>query len=937
MKRVGAVRARGAACAPHPPHRSRLLLPLAAAAAAALLAPPALAQMSSSGAVNVWPGNAPVPSGMGPVDLGNSALFVGNGATGSFSALAGSVLRAGALLVGPSGAGNGDGSVVIDGIGTLVSLAGDGTSAGVLNRLGVGEWGSGNLMVSGGAVLDGRADASACLGVNHYCNNFIGNAAGSTGVFTVTGAGSQASFLRAFVVGGLAVFHPPIDTFTFGTPGGTTRGTVNVLAGAQLTTDGASLGVAPGGSTPTGSERSIADVTISGAGSRWLVSGGTIDSTSAGVAVATHRNAVAAINVTQGGVLEIAGPSGMYNYLNLSSGGRSDMTVDGAGSALRFSGDASVLNVGRAGGSAALTVSNGGVIEGIWYTGIGRDASFGELVLDGAATRMYANGLASAAAAGSKQNPVIDIGRDGTGSMTVRNGAQAEITAVEARSYGPVLDLGCGAASSGSLAITGAGSRVLLRADSVLAGGGAGEAFNPLVRVGQEGNGQLTIAGGGQLLIEGNAVSTPAASRSTDLYIGGSGDNTNGGKGIALVTGAGSAVTMTGSDTFIAVGIGPQSNGQLTVADQAQVSAIGMNVGRSGGVGVLKVDNASLSFSGQQTGNILSGAFLSIGRSGGIGVASLDHGAMVTLTNHGASGATVNLGGTGPGPLGDGTLTMAGGSQLRIQAAPGQAVLSVARDGSALMRVKGGSTVDVGDGAVYVGRLKGSDGTLLISDGPSLSAGWVGVGRNQAGNGDVDGGTGTLVLLNSTLTAPTIVVGTNGFLGGSGTIIGNVINHGIFSPGNSPGTIVIDGDYQASAGSRLLLEVQSDGHGGYLTDKVVFGAGHQTAFAGLQVEFLFLGGTDPTAFNSQPGRFEIGSFLQRSDGQGGSAPLDNGLFGQVTFSASAQDYTINNFSYTPGGGASFVATPVPEPGTLAMWLAGLAAGMAGLRRRVPVD
>jgi hypothetical protein len=48
---------------------------------------PAQAQFSSSGAVNVFPGNAAVPNGAGNADLGNVGLFVGNGALGSFSAL----------------------------------------------------------------------------------------------------------------------------------------------------------------------------------------------------------------------------------------------------------------------------------------------------------------------------------------------------------------------------------------------------------------------------------------------------------------------------------------------------------------------------------------------------------------------------------------------------------------------------------------------------------------------------------------------------------------------------------------------------------------------------------------------------------------------------------------------------------------------------------
>ncbi|MDP1532610.1 MAG: hypothetical protein Q8L92_03400, partial [Rubrivivax sp.] len=516
-------------------------------------------------------------------------------------------------------------------------------------------------------------------------------------------------------------------------------------------------------------------------------------------------------------------------------------------------GDATVMQIGRSLGSARLELQDGGGVRGVWYTSVGRDGSFGELVINGAGSRYVSDATASAAANGTASVATFDIGRNGTGVVTVSNAGRLEILATEARSNSPQLSLGRDAASSGTLNIRGAGSVVQMTAQSVLAGGGAAEAFNPFVRVGRDGNGTLNITAGGKLLLEGNAVSTLAHSRGTSLYIGGTSDTVNGGKGIALVSGAGSEIRMTGSDTYIGVGQGPQSFGQLTVNNRAEVSANGMNVGRSGGVGVLQVDNATLSFSGQQTGGVGSGAFLSIGRSGGIGVATITNASVVTLHNMGSAGASLNLGGTGPGPFGDGSLTLSGGSRIDIQAAPGLAALTVARDGSALMRVRGASTVNVGDGSVSVGRLKGSDGTLLISENSSLTAGWVGVGRNKTATGDEDGGTATVVLINSTLTAPQIVIGSNGFLGGNGTIVGNVTNHGIFSPGTSPGTMTILGDYVAGAGSRLILEVESDGNGGFLTDKVIFGAGSVISLGSLAVEFRFLGATNPDSYQAGGG------------------------------------------------------------------------------------
>jgi hypothetical protein len=81
-----------------------------------------------------------------------------------------------------------------------IGLTGNGFDQGSLNRFEAGVWGNANFSVAAGAVRDGRANSAGCLGPFHRCNKFIGNTAGSTGAFTVTGAGSSASFLRTFGV-----------------------------------------------------------------------------------------------------------------------------------------------------------------------------------------------------------------------------------------------------------------------------------------------------------------------------------------------------------------------------------------------------------------------------------------------------------------------------------------------------------------------------------------------------------------------------------------------------------------------------------------------------------------------------------------------------------------------------------------------------------------
>ncbi len=919
--------------------RSRIAMAIAVACFAGN---PASAVVSTTGAVGVGPN----PSVLGPGNtvLPTTGAWVGGGAVGSILVDGGSFLQLGRLSLGS--AGNGTGSGLISGVGTLVELVGDGFSNSQVQRLMVGDWGVGQLTVNNGAVVSTRVNESPCLIAFHFCDSFVGAAAGDTAILNIDGVGTQVRIGQNLFVAqpGLAV--PSIDGYTFGNPGGTTRGTVNVTGGALLSTDRAQVGPRHWSTAATGFERNLAEVNVSGVGSRWVVTGGqtvtnhaagTVEEGGAYILTANDRNAWATIHVSDGGIIEIQGPAGQPSggTLNMTNGGgRTDMQVTGAGSSLLFTGDLGVLQVGRRLGSAALSVLAGGTVIGPNYVSVGRDGSFGELLIDGAGSMLSVTGLASAAANnGFLANPTMDIGRNGTGTVTVRDGGQLHILTTTAAGNGPSLSLARDAASSGTLTISGAGSVVQMQALSTTPGGGATESFNPFMRVGRDGSGTLNITQGGKLLMDGQAVSTVANTRATALYIGGTSSTAVGGKGVAVVTGAGSEIRMTGSDAILAVGRGPQATGQLTVADQGRISGMGMLVGDVNGVGVLKLDNATVQMSGQQTGDVQAGAFVVIGHGNGIGVASIGNGSVLNISNAGSSGAGLFLGGTSLRPFGDGSLTLTGGSQINIQAAPGLGAVTVGRDGSALMRMRGGSSLDVGDGNLYVARLAGSDGTLLASESSTITAGWVGVGRNKTDTGDVDGGTGTMVLINSSLHAQNIVIGTNGFLGGTGTITGNITNYGIFAPGNSPGTLEINGSFVAEAGSKMILEVESDGMGGFNTDRVIFAGGETLDLANLNAEFRFLGNTDPNAFQAQ-GLFDVDTFFQIRQADNSLVDVAPEVFATSDFSAKSDAYIINDFSFSAAGGAAFVAAPVPEPESWAMMLAGLLTVGALMRRRV---
>ena len=70
------------------------------------------------------------------------------------------------------------------------------------------------------------------------------------------------------------------------------------------------------------------------------------------------------------------------------------------------------------------------------------------------------------------------------------------------------------------------------------------------------------------------------------------------------------------------------------------------------------------------------------------------------------------------------------------------------------------------------------------------------------GNFTVQQGQATI---NTSLSAATITIGPQGILGGSGTLVGNVVHSGVLSPGNSIGTITIVGNYTQTPGAFTYL------------------------------------------------------------------------------------------------------------------------------------
>jgi hypothetical protein len=66
-----------------------------------------------------------------------------------------------------------------------------------------------------------------------------------------------------------------------------------------------------------------------------------------------------------------------------------------------------------------------------------------------------------------------------------------------------------------------------------------------------------------------------------------------------------------------------------------------------------------------------------------------------------------------------------------------------------------------------------------------------------------------VLTVNRSLTSPLVTVQAGGMLKGSGIILGNVVNVGTISPGNSPGTLTISGNFTQGASGTYNVEIFS--------------------------------------------------------------------------------------------------------------------------------
>jgi T5SS/PEP-CTERM-associated repeat protein len=771
------------------------------------------------------------------------------------------------------------GSVVLGGDSGVINVGGSQNNVG----------GNATLNITSGGTVSGA-------GTNGLAFMSIGRNQ-STGTVNVSGVGSR------LVVAGVGGINSTLDGNggqiivgrNQGTGGGT--GTLNVTAGGavvmsdngQAATSGIGLLVANG----TGSTGNVA---VSGTGSSIVVS-----STGNGIAVpfvTIGNGGTGQMTISNGGSVAVqsAGQRNVVVGNSITGSGTLNMTT---GAQL----NASWFAIGNNGGSGvatidASTVSLDGTAfnEGVPFGAsirIGRgDGANGVLNLQNGAVVNIANSITSSSVilGGTSTLP------GGTGTLNMAGGSQINFT---------------GSAASAGLQVGGTGGAgfMTMTGNSVVNTGATGTA---LVGNSTDSSGVLAVGGGSKIT-------------ANTIGIGGNSDTVGGGTGSATVSGAGSELRAIGDSGFISVGRG--GTGSLALSNQGALTATVLNVGRAaGGVGVLNVDNGTITLSGQQAAG--TGAAFAVGNRGGTGVASLANNSQLTITNLGSGGASLNVGGTPTNPLGTGTLTVSN-SRVDVVAAPGLAAVRIGHDGTGTATLNT-STLNVGDGSLIIAGQPGSSGTLTLNAGTVVNTGYVGVGATQSG----PGGAGTLVMNNSTINTTTFEIGALGVLSGNGAVInatGDVIVGGIISPGNSPGRININCNLITLPGSRLILDIQSFADG-YDVDHLIIGNDSTFSLSSLQIVFNFLGNTDPTAFAASGG-FDLDNFIQSLNPLTGAVTGLSTVFGpeqswanvidasRITVQSS--DFTGIQLALQADGSFAVSAAPIPEPTTWLMMVLGL--------------
>lgn len=206
--------------------------------------------------------------------------------------------------------------------------------------------------------------------------------------------------------------------------------------------------------------------------------------------------------------------------------------------------------------------------------------------------------------------------------------------------------------------------------------------------------------------------------------------------------------------------------------------------------------------------------------------------------------------------------------------------------------------------------LTGNARLTVVAPQPLVVPGGEGSGRIAGGLLNIEAG--------SVLKVPLLILGQGARVTGRGVIEGTVINEGAsIEPGQSPGVLTINGDFQQLGGS-LVLEIGGTAVG---TEHDQLRVSGNFSLEGGTLELRFIGGFAPTA-GEEYALLEVGGSLLNT----GSVMVSGLLPGwQYSTTFDAANHSLRLTSLNDGVSA------VPEPESYALMLVGL--GLIGLAAR----
>ncbi|MGE0255636.1 MAG: autotransporter domain-containing protein [Alphaproteobacteria bacterium] len=581
-----------------------------------------------------------------------------------------------------------------------------------------------------------------------------------------------------------------------------------------------------------------------------------------------------AVMATHAGAQSIwqAGPGDWFEAGNWSGGvpGSSDTAIISNGGTARVGdpgAEADSLFVGED-GTGTLTVEDGGEVNAP-FVSLGEEADGdGTLTVDGAGSSLFADYMA--------------VGASGTGTVLISNGGLVDSFESGVAEFD---------GSTGSVTVTGPGSTWATH----------------IIVVGSEGQGTLTVEDGGAVEVHdgfmlgfcecgsGTAIVRGAGSSLiTDFYlsIGGGGTGTltvedgatvesplvtiaedHDSTGTVTVTGAGSRLTT----DFLSVG--GEGTATFTIADGGVVDSFEGILGEfAGSTGTMTVTGPGstwmghvfvVGLEGSGTLTVEDGATIDLHDGMIIGECDCSDGTVVV---RGAGSSLIAALGIFVGADGTGTLTVADGGLVRIDDSHGTLDLAEFATASGTLNIGEGAAA----GTLDIAEIHGGDGLAILNfnhneapytfvnseNNPIIITGGTAVNHVGTGTTILDGvhsytgattiSSGTL-RIDGTIVSP-VTVGAAGTLGGTGSILNDVLVDGRLAPGASIGTLTVTGNLTFGAGSTYAVEVDADGLAdrtdvtgtATLTDGTVRVIPLPGSYA-TQTDYVILTATDPIA------------------------------------------------------------------------------------------